>query len=360
MIYMKYFAVCLGILFLAGASSAQTVRFGTSQGNIDVILLPESAPLTVANFLKYVNRGAYNNSFVHRSVAGFIWQGGGYTFNNGQVEEIPTPDGTVRNEYRISNTRGTIAMAKLGSGPDTASNQWFFNLSNNNAANLNNQNGGFTVFGRVADTTSLTIMDRIGALPVFNAGSPFDSIPLVNPSSTGPIMASNLVLIRSITILTPTIAANGVISASNFGGGAVAARGSYVEIYGTLLSGTTRGWARADFSEGRAPTTLENVSVTIGGKPAFVNYVSPGQVNVQVPADVDLGSVPVVITSRGTASEPAMLEVKERQPGIARSCFFQGWATSSMSRLSIPPPMDWSAMAPYPTFQMLPLFLGRH
>ena len=317
---MKFFAFCLGLL-LAVAAPAQTVRFETSQGNIDVTLRPDVAPLTVANFLAYANRGAYNNSFVHRSVSGFIWQGGGYTFNNGQVAEIRS-DPPVRNEYRLSNTRGTIAMAKLGNDPNSATNQWFFNLSNNNAANLNNQNGGFTVFGQVADTASLTIMDRIAAIPVFNAGSPFDTIPLVNPSGNT-IRAENLVLIRSITLLTPTIAANGIISASNFGGGAVAARGSYIEIYGTLLAGTTRGWATADFTEGRAPTTLEGVSVTIGGKPAFVNYISPGQINVQVPADVDIGSVPVIVTSRGQASAPVALEIRERQPGLLAPASFK-------------------------------------
>ena len=319
---MKYFATCLG-LFLAAAASAQTVRFETSQGNIDVTLRPDVAPLTVANFLRYANRGAYNNSFVHRSVAGFIWQGGGFTFVNGQPVPIQE-DAPVRNEYRLSNTRGTIAMAKLGSGPNTATNQWFFNLSNNNAANLNNQNGGFTVFGTVADTASLAIMDRIAAIPVYDVGSPFDTIPLVNiTQSSTSIRAENLVLIRSITLLTPTIAANGIISASNFGGGAVAARGSYIEIYGTLLASTTRGWATADFTEGRAPTTLEGVSVTIGGKPAFVNYVSPGQINVQVPADVDTGSVPVVVTSRGQASEPVSLEIRERQPGLLAPASFK-------------------------------------
>lgn len=317
---MKYFAICLG-LFCAAAAPAQTVRFNTSQGNIDVILLPESAPLTVANFLNYVNKGAYNDSFVHRSVAGFIWQGGGYTYRNNQLAEIPS-DPPVRNEYRISNTRGTIAMAKLGDNPNSATNQWFFNLSNNNASNLNNQNGGFTVFGRVADTASLAIMDRIANIPVYNAGSPFDTIPLVNPTGNT-ITAANLVLIRSITILTPTIAGSGVIAASNFGGGSVAARGSYIEIYGTNLASATRGWATADFTEGRAPTTLEGVSVTVGGKPAFVNYVSPGQINVQVPADVELGEMPVVVTTRGQASEPVNLEIRERQPSLLAPASFK-------------------------------------
>ena len=178
----------LAALFCPGAF-AQTVRFQTNLGDIDVTLLPDSAPATVANFLKYVNRGSYNNSFFHRSVPGFVIQGGGYTFDT-SYKEIPA-DPPVRNEFRISNLRGTLAMAKLGNDPNSATTQWFFSLANN-ASILNNQNGGFTAFGRIANAAGLEVMDRIAAVPVVNAGSPFDQLPLQNYKS-GTIMAANLV-----------------------------------------------------------------------------------------------------------------------------------------------------------------------
>ena len=108
-------------------------------------LLPNVAPLTVQNFLNYVNKGAYNNSFFHRSVANFVVQGGGFQWVNGAAQAIPS-DKPVKNEYSASNIRGTLAMAKVGGDPDSATNQWFFNTINN-ASNLNNNNGGFTVFG---------------------------------------------------------------------------------------------------------------------------------------------------------------------------------------------------------------------
>src|SRR5687768_4664652 len=148
---MKNYRLLLSLLALLWQGvNAQTARFHTSQGDIDVTLLPQEAPATVENFLKYLNRGSFRNSFFHRSVPGFIIQGGGFQFENNSIREIPA-DPPVRNEYKVSNTRGTLAMAKLGTSPNSATTQWFFNLGNN-ASNLNTQNGGFTVFGRVADS----------------------------------------------------------------------------------------------------------------------------------------------------------------------------------------------------------------
>ena len=303
-----------GTLFCPRAL-AQTVRFQTNFGDIDVTLLTDSAPATVANFLKYVNRGSFTNSFFHRSVPGFIIQGGGYQFDT-SAKEIPA-DPPVRNEFRVSNTRGTLAMAKLGNDPNSATTQWFFNLANN-ASILNFQNGGFTVFGRVANAAGLAVMDRIADVPVFNAGSPFDQLPLQN-YTTGAFTAANLVLVTSITVLGPgpAIVENGVISASSFGGFASAAPGSYIEIHGSNLAGATRGWSAGDFTDGRAPTTLEGVTVTVEGKSAFVNFVSPTQVTVQAPADLTPGrTAPVVVSYQGQSSAPAMLAIKGTAGGL--------------------------------------------
>ena len=124
-----------------------------------------TTPLTAANFLSYVDAGLYNGSMIHRSVLDFVVQGGGYyapTKPADQVGSNPTlvPQGsTVANEPGNSNVFGTIAMAKLGGLPDSATNQWFFNM-NDNSANLDVQNGGFTAFGRVLGAG----MDAVGAL----------------------------------------------------------------------------------------------------------------------------------------------------------------------------------------------------
>lgn len=313
--------LCLVPLFASvlwcQSTPAPVIRFHTNLGDIDVIMIPSSAPKTVANFLSYMNKGAYNNSIFHRSVPGFIIQGGGFQLQNGSRVDTPA-DPPVVNEFSVSNTRGTLAMAKLGNDPNSATNQWFFNLADNRS-NLDGQNGGFTVFGRVANAASLAVMDKIAAVPVRAnvLPSPYDTIPLINYNG-GAVQDSNYVLVLSVAPLTPpTITSNGIITPSNFGGFASAASGSYIEIYGTNLAGTTRGWGGDDFTNDNAPLSLDGVTVTVNGKSAYISYVSPGQVNAQVPADVSPDSAtPVVLTYKGQSSAPAGLTIKALAPGL--------------------------------------------
>lgn len=181
---------------LGSVANATIVRFETVLGNIDVRLYDTKTPLTTQNFMNYVDDGDWDDTFFHRSVPGFVVQGGGFKFTDaGGVSNVPQ-DPAVMNEFGLTNVRGTIAMAKLGSGPNTATNQWFFNLANN-AANLDNQNGGFTVFGRVVGT-GMTVVDAIAALPRVNAGSPFDALPVRNFVSGNTIKDENLANVTRI------------------------------------------------------------------------------------------------------------------------------------------------------------------
>lgn len=200
------FVLTAGSQALFGQSSGSNpiARFHTDLGDIDVVLLQDVAPNTVANFLRYVNRGAYDNSFIHRSVPSFIVQGGGYTYLNGQPTSIPQ-DPPVVNEFHVSNKRGTLAMAKLAGNPNSATNQWFFNESNSNAANLDTQNGGFTVFGRMINSSGLAAMDTIAAVPIFNVGAPFDQLPLQNYAG-GTIVDANLVHVIWIKVVPQILA----------------------------------------------------------------------------------------------------------------------------------------------------------
>lgn len=305
---------------LSQTASGPRVRFETNLGNIDVNLLSHAAPMTVANFLRYLNRGDYANSIFHRSVPNFVIQGGGYKVVNGSPQEIRS-DPPVRNEFGTSNLRGTIAMAKVEGNANSATNQWFFNLSDNNAQNLDRQNGGFTVFGRVADDDSLAVMDKIAATPVPNPpalASPFDQMPLIDYRG-GPVTEANMVVVRSITVLDaiPAPAITGIISASSFGGSPIATAGSFIEIYGTNLAGSTRAWETRDFVGNRAPTTLDGVIVTVNGQAGYVYFVSPNQVNVQVPALVPANrDVPVALLYRGQTSEPSQVTLRPLAAGI--------------------------------------------
>jgi len=138
----------------------------TPLGDIPVQLYPNMAPQTVANFRNYADSGDWDGSLVHRSVPGFVIQGGGYREVGGAYQTIPT-DPPIPNEPCLTNTTGTIAMARLGGQPNSATSQWFINLANNTT--LNSTDGvGFTAFGRVIGN-GMSVVQNIAAMPIFDA-----------------------------------------------------------------------------------------------------------------------------------------------------------------------------------------------
>lgn len=195
------------------------VRFATVLGEVDLALFGQQKPITVTNFLSYVDQGRYflidptngqlASSFIHRSVPGFVIQGGGYIgtvnpANPGSLlvtQVLHSPP--IQNEPGISNRRGTIAMAKLQNQPSSATSEWFINLADNGGPpnNLDTENGGYTVFGRVVQ--GMSVVDAIAAVPRYNAGAPFDSIPLRNYTSPNPVSVANLVSIPGISHISP-------------------------------------------------------------------------------------------------------------------------------------------------------------
>jgi peptidyl-prolyl cis-trans isomerase A (cyclophilin A) len=141
----------------------------------------DDTPATQANFLGYVNDGDYNGVHMHRLASGFVLQGGGYTWNGSSYDHIPT-DPQVVNEFGRSNLDGTVAMAKLspespGGGPDSATSEFFFNYGDN-SANLDDQNGGFTVFARVLGN-GMDLINAYGTLGTYNVAQLTD-VPLLN------------------------------------------------------------------------------------------------------------------------------------------------------------------------------------
>jgi len=119
-------------------------------------------------------------------------------------------------------------------------------------------------------------------------------------------------------------AISGVVSASAFGGFSAVAPGSWVEIYGSNLAPDTRGWAGTDFSGSNAPTSLDKVEVTIGGQSAFVDYISPTQVNAQLPSNIATGGMlQLTITNAGATSAALNLTVNETEPGLLAPTSFK-------------------------------------
>lgn len=123
-------------------------------------------------------------------------------------------------------------------------------------------------------------------------------------------------LAQSLPQNTPTIDNGGVVSASDFGKFTSISPGSWIEIYGASLATASRQWGTSDFSGNNAPTSLNGTSVTINGKPAFVYYISPGQIDVQVPSGVSTGIQLMTVTSTGGTSPIYEIVVKEIEPGL--------------------------------------------
>lgn len=173
------FCGSLLLLSLPSGRAGTLAQFRTVFGDIEVELYDQQKPATVQNFKRLVQSGAYQNTFFHRLVPGFVAQGGGFfTTRRFSTNDFAPPwtylgtvpsFGSITNEFNVgpllSNTNGTIAMAKSDGNPNSASSQWFFNLANN-SANLDNQNGGFTVFGHVVRDTGPTAYG--GMLGLFN------------------------------------------------------------------------------------------------------------------------------------------------------------------------------------------------
>ena len=181
------------------ASAANTlVRVTTPLGGFTLELFDDIAPVTVTNFLNYVRSGRYNGTVVHRTEPGFVVQGGWLTFNESAQNFMPIAvDSTIVNEFNVSNTRGTIAMAKVAGDPNSASSQWFINTGNN-AANLDAQNGGFTAFGRVLDN-GMAVVDAINALQRYSLTTGLETVPLVNFTAL-PLLSANLVTLSMSVI----------------------------------------------------------------------------------------------------------------------------------------------------------------
>ena len=231
--------------------NATIVEFQTVMGDFEVNLYDNSTPATVTNFLDYVNNGNYTSSVIHRAAAGFVVQGGGFTFGLAlPLDSVPTRPAVV-NEPVFSNVRGSIAMAKQEGDPNSATSQWFFNLSNN-AANLDDQNGGFTVFGEVVGN-GMDIVDAIAALPVYDFGGAVGQMPLRNYSSADftngvAVDDSHLVIISDIIIsdsnvdsaagLNPPLTTYQPEPPTTIKGGGGGAFG-ILSLFGLLLAGLT-------------------------------------------------------------------------------------------------------------------------
>jgi len=152
-------------------SQPQTVEVRTNRGTITVELYAKEAPVTVENFLSYVDEGFFDGTVFHRVVAGFVLQGGGFTADM-QRKATRSP---IKNEADngLKNERGTLSMART-SDVDSATSQFFINLKDNAALDHGSRDFGYAVFGRVVD--GMDVVDRIATVETTSHG-PHRDVP---------------------------------------------------------------------------------------------------------------------------------------------------------------------------------------
>ena len=203
---VNYCSAFLGCCLLLNAAYCNpVVHIRSSAGNFNIELFDDSAPLSVRNFLNYVESGRYNRTIFHRSVPAFVIQGGGLSFQsqNNTITQIEL-DAPILNEFRLSNIRGTVSMAKVSGDPNSATSQWFVNLEDNSTS-PDVQNGGFTVFGRIVGK-GMEVIDEIASLNTYTVGG-LTNFPLVNYSQS-PLSDENFVTILSSEIQAAQVGSN--------------------------------------------------------------------------------------------------------------------------------------------------------
>ncbi|WP_049721967.1 peptidylprolyl isomerase [Gilvimarinus polysaccharolyticus] len=146
--------------FAANKDSDQYVTFETDLGTLIIELYPEKAPVTVANFLAYVDNGFYNGTIFHRVIPGFVVQGGGFTFDFNRKETLPPivneSDNGLKNQYL------TLSMART-SAINSATSQFFINLQHNLSLDATEGKLGYAVFAKVIEGEA--VIEKIVAEP---------------------------------------------------------------------------------------------------------------------------------------------------------------------------------------------------
>jgi cyclophilin family peptidyl-prolyl cis-trans isomerase len=321
-----------------------TTDLPAPNNSFPIYLTNTATPNTVANFLKYITSSEYANTIIHRSIPGFIVQGGGFYSNGSSPTSFGTIDGESSTATLKNATIGTIAMA-LPSGPDSAnggSDNWFFNLADNsgldsasnptNSSSENPNQGPFTAFGETI-YNGLTAINAIAAVTVYNASSlnsAWSNLPLQNYDNAA-IVPSNYIT-TNFTIesnpLTFTVSSSvpGDVTAS------ISATGS-LQLTPLAAGSATITVTATDLGGG---TATQSIPVTVAAQPA-VPVVSIGSVSGQIGVSNQV-SFPITVTN---PTDAAITLDYTTVAGTAPAGDFH----SSTGTLTIPAEADASAVA---------------
>ncbi len=164
----------IGFLIMTAepAISEPTIIFSTTLGEITIELYPDKAPVTVKNFLAYVDAGFFDKTIFHRVIPGFVLQGGGFTEDMKQKTTRPP----IKNEAEngLKNERGALSMART-QDINSATSQFFINLKDNTFLDNGTRDFGYAVFAKV--TAGMDVVDKIAAVPTGNRDR-FQDVPV--------------------------------------------------------------------------------------------------------------------------------------------------------------------------------------
>jgi cyclophilin family peptidyl-prolyl cis-trans isomerase len=208
-----WIAIVLLVASLAprAAEAAQSVRVTTNMGEFVIELLPERAPLTVANFLHYVNEGYYSGTLIHRVVGNFVIQGGGHAAADYHLKATHDP---VVNESGngLQNKRAMVGLARAGS-PHSGNAQFYVNLGDNADLDPLPTRWGYAVFGRVSE--GMDVVDRIGVVATGSMG------PFKSEAPLKPVIIEKMDVVQTAapplvpTLPPPTPASPGITPSAN-------------------------------------------------------------------------------------------------------------------------------------------------
>ena len=184
----KIIFIFIFILLIAGAitiikmtgnttkslTDSNKVELETTMGNIVIELYPDKAPITVANFKRYVKEGFYDNTIFHRIIAGFMVQGGGFD-SNGNEKQTYAPI-KLESQNGLSNDKGTIAMARTNVD-DSATAQFFINVADNNFLNYGFRDNGYAVFGKVI--SGMDVVTKMSKVKTDSNDQPLSQIKII-------------------------------------------------------------------------------------------------------------------------------------------------------------------------------------
>jgi uncharacterized protein (TIGR03437 family) len=265
------------------------------------------------NTLGIVSGAFFNSGFYGPAENGHQWMDltgqGISTGKRGIAQTVPTVSGT---SYTLSFWVGNLYDLR---NPASVNDGQNFGTTSTVGVKINGDSvGSFT------NSTNATILNWQQYGLIFTAASDSTTIEFDN---LDPLTDTCNGLDDIILQVTPQPSIGGVVSASDYGKFPDTAPGSQIEIYGSNLARDVRGWSGADFTNGIAPTSLEGTSVSIGGKAAFVDYISPGQVNVVVPSDVPTGLQQLTVTTAAGTSSDYQITVNALEPGLLAPAAFK-------------------------------------